>query len=568
MDTLNKGAFDKLVAGLDSDERLSLLNKINKNTDIELQIESSDLTEKNFSLLSQYKNESSFYKFLLWLRSFFLKIPKEKIYNQDLIDSFAKELTNLHPGILRHKQRLLDNYFFERLKSLKDASDFFKPYFVHINENPGDFYVFLSSFVAPEIAESINANADPFILPFTKEPDIELHNNLTKKMDSILKDMNSSTRNKLYQSVSTVEWLSQFVSLPFIHFISQFTNNSSNRFSCSYRLATMDFDAFASVFSKMFTVQPDVLQSLFLYSQRQNINKTTMSDKNIENALNEFLSKANLSISCIKEFVDSIPIYKLGKIINNNYDWQPKPFEGVESWFASFRAQWKKIIDIRWNDWQRERKKKNLGSSLYKDFGLKEFPTMKYKPWNNLWTRVSFSCELTGGFYSWFVSEKYDEIIEPLNDVAMEGIFIRSENRNEYSEALHDFVTVNTNMKELLDRLAPNGSLGSFFYDVTKNTVHTFQVQNRIDSNMKSIENEIKEYIKTFTKSIRAIERIFHGFFDEKKDGMHEGLQNINTIKGGQNRQFRDELMSIRSLLQKCIFYISELEPIDQATEI
>ena len=293
-----------------------------------------------------------------------------------------------------------------------------------------------------------------------------------------------------------------------------------------------------------------------------------MSDKNIENALNEFLSKANLSISCIKEFVDSIPIYKLGKIINNNYDWQPKPFEGVESWFASFRNQWKKIIDIRWNDWQRERKKKNLSSSLYKDFGLKEFPTMKYKPWNNLWTRVSFSCELTGGFYSWFVTEKYDEIIEPLNDVAMEGIFIRSENRNEYSEALHDFVTVNTNMKELLERLAPNGSLGSFFYDVTKNTVHTFQIQNRIDSNMKSIESEIKEYIKTFTKSIRAIERIFHGFFDETKDGIHEGLQNMNTINGHQNREFRDNLISIRSLLVKCIFYISELEPIDQATEI
>jgi hypothetical protein len=127
MDTLNKGAFDKLVAGLNSDERLSLLNKINKNTDIELQIEASDLNEKNFNLLSQYKNESSFYKFLLWLRSFFLKISKEKLYNQDLIDRFAKELSNLHPGILRHKQRLLDNYFFERLKSLKDASDFFKP---------------------------------------------------------------------------------------------------------------------------------------------------------------------------------------------------------------------------------------------------------------------------------------------------------------------------------------------------------------------------------------------------------------------------------------------------------
>ena len=164
-------------------------------------------------------------------------------------------------------------------------------------------------------------------------------------------------------------------------------------------------------------------------------------------------------------------------------------------------------------------------------------------------------------------TEKYEDIVLPLNEVMMEGIFIKSENRTEYSEALNDFINANTNMHILLEKLSPKGDYGRMFEEYATNQVHTLQIQNQINNIMRETEGQVKEYIKQFCKGARIMERVFHGFFDESKDGIHEGLQNMNTIKGRDSHAFKEKLQDIRDLLRKCLFYISELEPIDSVTE-
>ena len=84
---------------------------------------------------------------------------------------------------------------------------------------------------------------------------------------------------------------------------------------------------------------------------------------------------------------------------------------------------------------------------------------------------------------------------------------------------------------------------------------------------MRDTEGVIKDSIKLFGKGARAIERVFHGFFDEDKDGIHEGLQNMNTIRGRENSNFRRTLQEIRNIIRQSLYYISELEPIDSASE-
>jgi hypothetical protein len=41
----------------------------------------------------------------------------------------------------------------------------------------------------------------------------------------------------------------------------------------------------------------------------------------------------------------------------------------------------------------------------------------------------------------------------------------------------------------------------------------------------------------------------------------------MTTIKGHNNRQFRDNLMTARSTINKSLYYLSELEPIDNYSE-
>lgn len=564
----NRTAFDRLVAGMTSEERSSMLEKINQDSVSVVQfIETENqVPEKSLSLHLRFKEESFFYRFFLWLRGIIEKRSSEKIYNEDVIASMARRLNRDHPGIVNHRNGLLDTVFYEHLKALKSASDFFKPYFAIIDDSPGDFYVFLSSFVAPELSEKINSEADPFSLDYSAEPTNDTRAMLLKNLDNILKNIDAGSKRDMYTAVSSVNWLRQFTRLPYIHFTSQFTNLTGSNYTCPYRNAVNDYAAFAAVFTNILPVKSEVLEAMLMFSQKKDLTKNAQ-DKDIERTVKEFLSKTNQYFASIQSFISSVPILKTGKIINADYDWLPGNIEGVEAWFPNFRSHWRKIIDVRWGDWLRERKKKNLENYLKNDFGLSEFPVLTYRPWQALWMRVPFSCELTGGFMSWFSENAYDDMIQTLNEVMMEGVFVRNENRIEYSEGLNLFVQAVSQIRELTDRLAPEGEFGALFDEFATSRLRSFQVQNQIDSMMATTESEIKDSVRKFSKGSRMMDKCLNGILSDEKDGVHDGLQNLGTIKGSQNRAWKDRLRKIWETLKKAQFYISELEPIDSTTE-
>ena len=564
----NRTAFDRLVAGMTSEERSSMLEKINQDSVSVVQfIETENqVPEKSLSLHLRFKEESFFYRFFLWLRGIIEKRSSEKIYNEDVIASMARRLNRDHPGIVNHRNGLLDTVFYEHLKALKSAADFFKPYFAIIDDSPGDFYVFLSSFVAPELSEKINNEADPFSLDYSAEPNNDTRAMLLKNLDNILKNIDAGSKSDMYTAVSSVNWLRQFTRLPYIHFTSQFTNLTGSNYTCPYRNAVNDYAAFAAVFTNILPVKSEVLEAMLMFSQKKDLTKNAQ-DKDIERTVKEFLSKTNQYFASIQSFISSVPILKTGKIINADYDWIPGNIEGVEAWFPNFRSHWRKIIDVRWGDWLRERKKKNLENYLKNDFGLSEFPVLTYRPWQALWMRVPFSCELTGGFMSWFSENAYDNMIQTLNEVMMEGVFVRNENRIEYSEGLNLFVQSVSQIRELTDRLAPEGEFGALFDEFATSRLRSFQVQNQIDSMMATTESEIKDSVRKFGKGTRMMDKCLNGILSDEKDGVHDGLQNLGTIKGSQNRAWKDRLRNIWETLKKAQFYISELEPIDSATE-
>ena len=564
----NRTAFDRLVAGMTSEERSSMLEKINQDSVSVVQFVETEnqVPEKSLSLHLRFKEESFFYRFFLWLRGIIEKRSSEKIYNEDVIASMARRLNRDHPGIVNHRNGLLDTVFYEHLKALKSASDFFKPYFAIIDDSPGDFYVFLSSFVAPELSEKINSEADPFSLDYSAEPTNDTRAMLLKNLDNILKNIDAGSKRDMYTAVSSVNWLRQFTRLPYIHFTSQFTNLTGSNYTCPYRNAVNDYAAFAAVFTNILPVKSEVLEAMLMFSQKKELTKNAQ-DKDIERTVKEFLSKTNQYFASIQSFISSVPILKTGKIINADYDWLPGNIEGVEAWFPNFRSHWRKIIDVRWGDWLRERKKKNLENYLKNDFGLSEFPVLTYRPWQALWMRVPFSCELTGGFMSWFSENAYDDMIQTLNEVMMEGVFVRNENRIEYSEGLNLFVQSVSQIRELTDRLAPEGEFGALFDEFATSRLRSFQVQNQIDSMMATTEGEIKDSVRKFSKGSRMMDKCLNGILSDEKDGVHDGLQNLGTIKGSQNRAWKDRLRKIWETLKKAQFYISELEPIDSTTE-
>ena len=61
-DDVNRSAFDKLVAGMDSEERSNMLEKISQSSVSVLQLSEDEnkIPEKNVSLHIRFKGESAF----------------------------------------------------------------------------------------------------------------------------------------------------------------------------------------------------------------------------------------------------------------------------------------------------------------------------------------------------------------------------------------------------------------------------------------------------------------------------------------------------------------------------
>lgn len=563
-DDQHRGSFDELVAGISSDERKYLLAKINQNRERSFPLVQPAREETDgFTLDIKLNSESFLYKLFLWIRSLISKKHKLEIYNDDLIRTLARKINKNHPGIVDMQNGLILSLFYEKLKELKNAADFFKPYFNIFNENPGKFYVFMSTFIAPEIASSINAEADPYSVPFEKEGTKEVRSSLLKKMEGILKDIPQKSRAVMYDAVKSLNWLKRFSELPYMHFLAQFTAIVSENYTCPFTNAQTDFNALANVLSDARSIPNEALEALFLFPQRKG-GATVELDQDTEKSMREFLSKSAAGISMVQMFISTVPFFALGKVIFSDYDWQIETFGGAEDWFVKFKEEWKIVFDERWESWLRDRKKSQLADVLMEKFGILSFPELPYRPWANLWGGVPFRCEMTGGFLYWFATVKYEEIMGVLNVLVLEGVFLNNDNRAEFSEAMNKFAEINHQVQLFGESLNEKGSVGSVFAKLIADHVRTLKGQNMVNSMILNAETSIRGWESSFCDCCRTIEKVLAGILDdEKTDKKYESIQNLMTIKGRENRAYRDNLQAEREVLLESRRILAEIEPLD-----
>lgn len=560
----HRGSFDELVAGISSDERKYLLAKINQNREHSFPLVQPAREETDgFTLDIKLNSESFLYKLFLWIRSLVSKKHRLEIYNDDLIRTLARKINKNHPGIVDMQNGLILSLFYEKLKELKNAADFFKPYFNIFNENPGKFYVFMSTFIAPEIASSINAEADPYSVPFEKEGTKEVRSSLLKKMEGILKDIPQKSRAVMYDAVKSLNWLKRFSELPYMHFLAQFTAIVSETYTCPFTNAQTDFNALASVLSDARSISNEALEALFLFPQRKG-GATVELAQDTEKSMREFLSKSAAGISMVQMFISTVPFFALGKVIFSDYDWQIETFGGAEDWFVKFKEEWKIVFDERWESWLRDRKKSQLADVLMEKFGILSFPELPYRPWANLWGGVPFRCEMTGGFLYWFATVKYEEVMGVLNVLVLEGVFLNNDNRAEFSEAMNKFAEINHQVQLFGESLNEKGSVGSVFAKLIADHVRTLKGQNMVNSIILNAETSVRGWESSFCDCCRTIEKVLSGILDdEKTDKKYESIQNLMTIRGRENRAYRDNLQAEREVLLESHKILAEIEPLD-----
>ena len=141
--------------------------------------------------------------------------------------------------------------------------------------------------------------------------------------------------------------------------MAQFTSIISDSYTCPYVNARVDYSSFAKVLATPNPITNEVLEAIFLFPLKKT-SKVLNVDTETEKALKDFLAQSSAHIAIIQAFISSVPIVALGKIVNEDFDWQVPSFGGGEDWFVKFKDEWKRVFDERWESWLRDRKKDQL----------------------------------------------------------------------------------------------------------------------------------------------------------------------------------------------------------------
>lgn len=563
----NPTTFERLVSLIGEDERKALLEKMrplegDPDTRSLESVKDPSLNADEIVIEEALKQESLLYRFILWLRSILTSSSKEQLYNDDKIMALFRRINRDYPGLIDYRGALLLSIFYEKLVELRRAAEFFRPYVDAIYENIGAFYVFLGSFAVPEVTQRMNAEVDPMSLPLDREVTGELRSSFLRKMEEIIKEIPSHRRAYLYQCAVSVDWLYQFTRLPFERFVGAFSNGLSDSQVARFESVTGELNAFAKILCNGNTLPSEAVEAIYLFSAKKMVPNSSEA-KDDDSRAKEFMDKSTAFMTIIHMFINSVPLRYLNKVVYNNIQWQPDQFTGAEDWFARYKEQWKKLFDEQWNRWLKEKRRAGLNKRLSENFGIEKIPLLPVRPWAHIWGGLEFHFENTAGFLLWFSSKKQNEVVEPLKTLLLEGQFVNKENRAEFANTLNDLSQISSRMYDFEEDLSDKGQTGLVFEKLASEHLRSLAAQSKIDTLLIEKEAIIKSTKNSFCNCARSVLNILNGIFAEKKDTRYDGIQNLASIQGSQNANFRASLMQSQKVFAAALDVLKELEQID-----
>ncbi|MBR4004578.1 MAG: hypothetical protein IKI90_01895 [Treponema sp.] len=565
----NDSTFNELVTEISNEERTRILKGMKQGQTVETSAVNNDYEqEKNqtaeSSLKEQLKKQSLFLQIWYWIKATFSNTSVEDVFNKSLVNAIAREIEHTSPGIIDFRKKSLTLGFYDKFCQLKKAADFFAPYLSLYEENPGAMYTMLGMIIVPSVSSDIERESDPYQYALDKVVTAEMKSILVQKMDKILDGISTAKKSEMYAAVRGIEWLRQFVKIPFSRIISKFSTNQEGMCSSLFGLVKPDFSELTRVMSNYVPLTDDTVQALYLFFQRKS--KISGFADGVEEGGEggkEFANAAATQNSVIKMFVQTVPIYKLAKVVYENSQYIPEAYGGGEDWFQKYRAQWKLMFERRWNNWESDCKKEKLKIKLMSYFRMSKFPLFPYRPWEKIDGGPLFHYELTLGFIHSFFKNEFPTFNQALAQTSVEGDFALKENRVEFSETLNLLIKINDSLELLASQLSPGGEYGQQFtkWENTKTRTNTDTVI--LDGTMEEIDAAASDIINQFGKACRSMRNLMSGILSEKITAYYGPLVNLMRLGGRENKEFREKLGKAKFSIDHSYEILQEIEPLD-----
>lgn len=564
--TEKKDTFDELVKSLAVTERREMLNRLADVTEVETAISSATPEAESFFNAKasekekkiRLSDEALIVRVWFKIMAFFSSSTADEKYQEYLVADLGKKLDRKFSPYISVQRRMYTDSMYQDLVFLNTARNFFVPLIIEYEKQRGDFYILLSSLVAPESYKNISAVLDPFTESYERDISKDVRSSFLKKMEKSFSDFSSEEKNKMYQAAQAAHWLSTFASLPLEHLILRFSDMTGKGQMCLLDTATDDLKKLASVFASALNIPVLLLEAFYIFSEQDKIQDESFS---FDQECTKFVKVAVNYLLGITSFRTRIPVVDFVRFSIADILWEPDIDRKGEDWFSLFKTAWKMRFEKKLAEWMKLHDNFILKKRALAFLGCAEMPSLEFTPWDAVWFPMKFHREPVFLFLKAFFSTVYPkQISKILKLILVEGDFYKRENLVEFTDAFNVLEHQRQDIADFEQRLSPKGDLGEGFALALKEKVGTYNGKNRLEHLMANVESEAEVFYSKTLSAFQSMDAILGGILDVSRGGPYETLINMAAIQGKQNDIFRKDLSSVRFKIQDAIDILSSLK--------
>ena len=566
----NKSTFESLVASLSEEETKKLLFNISnsmQNMQPELQEKPKSPEESKVGkVVVNLANEPFFLRIWLMFLSLIKSIPVDSLYQKELVDRVGRDLKKHDSKYINIPKQIYTSTFYALLSDLRKTQIFFSSMLDCYNSEKNNFYMLLSSFIAPEVYSNLLRISSSFDVEAGDTSNAR-KNTILKEIEKLTTEVDAEIKADMYKVSRAIEWMRTFCDFSLDKVLLKFSVQPSES-TCSIFAIQNEIELLASILASAKNIPIPMLQTLFLLYKKDVLplgnDVQKLQGESLEQNTNKFIDDALKALSYIEQFKKNVPIGKIVKYVKQDITWTPIEFSAGEDWFLYFKHAWKDLFLQEWGAWVSNIQKETIKARMLQIVEAEKLQEISYKPWRKLLGDAPLKNETVLEFFKTFFQTVYpNAFVSSLKIILTEGTFYRTDNLSEYTSAFNSLNQIAREIASFENELSPESVIGTSFASIIESGVLTIKTKTQMETLVRNIESDIKRICTRILESLKSMNVILTGIVGGTKTGIYATLSNWSGIQGNNNKKFQDEVIKIKETIVSIIDLINTMSTID-----
>jgi hypothetical protein len=535
-------AFDRLVLEMDSQERRSLLVRIQGLVPVFAETLGPAVgATEGFVLEEELHRLGLLHRLLLFVQVLFSRRDRVTLLRGRYLRRLAAGISRRHAGLADFRAARLGAGLRDALVELQGHARVIDAAFGADSESRlRELVAFLArEDLASFQAELLSATDPPVIfreLGLQDEKDVRAA--MLQRFDKLLVALPEESTGRIRTDTAALFALHGLASHPFEALLAPFASAAETRQEgCPFTALRRPLEDLARVLAAV-AVPPSsqAVYDLFLFRYEERLEDRSFD---LQEQLLADLPRFQAALKGIREFHERVPLTALLRCLSGNPGYTAGASGPRHDWLALYGEFWRQRLQARFLEFYHARLADRLRAAAREFFSGADLPNLVSYRDDRFGPRTPVQHGLSAAFLKGLAEFSLAPLLRPLKLIYLNGEFYKQDNRQAFTDGFVFLSELDGSLARIESRLGPQGDLRALIQAVKSEPISVPMMSRRIRKVLTRADSDVRALVDKTLDQLESMELLLAGILKGRPGDRYDSLANLERVGGRENKSLR-----------------------------